>query len=209
VLVVLALGCAGAALAANGEPQKHHNPADMARARSVVLRPSDLGSTWKATPATSSENGSLRCRAFAPDESDLTETGAASSPDFSQGLQYVSSYASLFETAAQAQASWSRVVRPGLMTCLRTLFEQGASSGGTTTKVTGTGVLAVPRLAPRTAGYRLSFTATNSNVTLRGAVDIVLLGRARIDAALLYVAFGTPSQALERRLDRIIAARLR
>jgi len=95
------------------------------------------------------------------------------------------------------------------MTCLRTLFEQGASSGGTTTKVTGTGVLAVPRLAPRTAGYRLSFTATNSNVTLRGAVDIVLLGRARIDAALLYVAFGTPSQALERRLDRIIAARLR
>ena len=208
-VVVLALATAGSALAAGGQPQKRHTPADMAKARSIVLRPADVGAGWTSKPSTSG-GGTPRCKNFQPDQSDLVETGTADSPDFSKGggSRYLSSSAGVFKTAAQAQASWNRVVKPGLLTCLQSLFEQGASSGGTTTKVTGTGVLSLPKLAARTAGYRLFFVASNASVSLKGAVDVVLLGHGRIDSVLLYVAFGTPSQALERRLAGIIASRI-
>jgi hypothetical protein len=204
----VALVGSGVALAAHGDPQKRHTKADMARAKSVVLRPADLGAGWKATPSTSANGANVRCKKFDPDESDLVETGVASSPDFSSNLEYVSSYASLFKTSAQAQTGWNRIVKPGLLTCLQTVLEQGSTSTATIS-VTGKSTYAFPKVAARTAAFRLSFSATNGAATLKGAVDIVLLGHGRIDAALLYVAFGAPSQALERRLAGIIASRIR
>src|SRR5260221_61154 len=159
------------ALAAKGDPQKHHTAADMSRARSVVLRPGDLPAGWKSAPANSGSSGNLSCKGFDPDESDLTETGKADSPDFSKGLAFISSSAALYRTAAQAQASWNRVVKPGLLTCLKSLFEQGASSSTTTTKVLGEGLLAFPKLAPRSAAFRISFLTKSSTLSLKGVVD--------------------------------------
>ena len=180
----------------------------MRRARSVVLRTADLAG-WKSAPSSPNGGGDLHCKGFDPDESDLTETGKADSPDFSRNLSFISSSASVFLTAAQGQVSWNRVVKPGLLTCLKSLFEQGASSGGTTTKVLGEGVLSFPKLAPRTAAFRISFSTKNASLTLKGDVDVVLIGRGKIDVVMLFVAFGAPDPALERRLAGIVASRMR
>ena len=206
-IVALALVCTGAALAAKGDPQKRHNPVDTAKAKSVVLRAADLAG-WKAEPAKDTGDDNLHCKGFDPDESDLVETGNADSPDFSKGLQFISSTASVYRTSTQAQASWDRVVKPGLLTCLKTLFEQGASTPGTTWTVLGQGTLSFPKLASRTAAFRIAFRTKSSTLTLKGSVDIVLLGHGRIDAVMLYVAFGAPSQSLERRLAGLMAARM-
>lgn len=207
-VVIVGLVCAGAALAANKEPQKQHNAVDTAKARSVVLSTTDFGVGWKATPSNSSTGGAPRCKDFDPDESDLVETGTADSPDFQKGLRYVSSSAGLYKTAAQAQTSWNRVVKPGLLRCLGSIFEKGATTGGVTTKVIATGTLPFPKLAPRTAAFRLTFSATSQAVTLKGAVDLILVGKGRIDAVMISVSFGTPPLADERRLAALMAHRL-
>ena len=210
---VLVLALAGAfaalataALAANCEPQKKHNAVDMARARSVVLRTADFGAGWTSKPSSSS--GNPRCKDFAPDESDLVETGSADSPDFQKGLRYVSSSAALYKTASQAQTSWNRVVKPGLLRCLGSIFEKGATTATVTTKILAEGTLSFPKLAPRAAAYRLTFSAASQGVTLKGAVDLILLGKGRIDAVMISVSFGIPPLADERRLAALMAHRL-
>ena len=206
----LALIVTGAALAASGEPQKHYTPADTAKAKSVVLKLSDLPAGWTGKKSAGS-GGHLQCKTFKPDESDLTKTGNADSYDFSKGLYFINSSASIFRSAAQAQAAWDRVVRPGLLTCLRSIFEKGASSGGATTTVTGQGTLAFPKVAPRTAAFRITFQtkSTSPSQTLNGDIDVVLLGRDRIDAVMLFVGFGKPNGTLERHLAGVVAARMR
>lgn len=206
---VAAVAAVAAAFAANGEPQKKHTPADMASAKGVVLRVSDFPSTWKHAASTSSDNGAPRCKnGFEPDESDLVETGTADSPDFSLGLRYVGSSAGVFRTAAMAQASWDRVNKPGLLPCLASIFEKGATGNGTKATVTAKGALPFPKLAPRTAAYRIAVKVTSGATTLTGVVDIVLLGKGRVDAVLLYTAFGANPIAEEKRLGGLVAHRL-
>lgn len=207
-LSLLALVCVGAAMGASGEPQKKHTPLDMAKARTVVLRVSDLGAGWKASRSTTNSGGTPRCKSFQPDESDLTETGTADSPDFQKGFRFVSSAAGVFKSAAQAQASWDRVVKPGLLGCLGSIFNQGASTGKATTKILAKGSLSFPRLAPRTAAYRIKFSTKTQGLTLGGTLDLILLGNGRIDALMISVSFGTPPLADEQRLASLIAHRL-
>ena len=179
----------------------------MAKARSVVLRVADFGPGWKSTPSTSG-GGSPRCKDFDPDESDLVETGTADSPEFGLGLRYMTSTAGLYKTSAQAQASWNRVVKPGLLGCLGSIFQKGANTPGVTTKILTKGTLSFPKLASRTAAYRITFSSASQGLTLKGAIDLILLGKGRIDAVMISVSFGTPPLADERRLAGLIAHRL-
>jgi hypothetical protein len=207
VALACALVAATAALAANGDPQRKHTKADMAKARAALLRATDFGSGWQATPSTSSPGNNLRCTGFEREESDLVETGRAVSPDFEKGFRYVSSFAAVYKTAAQAQTSWNRLVRPGLLDCLASLFKSGSGSGVTLT-VVAKRAIPFPKLAPRTAAFRISFSASGQGSALKGAIDLILLGKDRIDAALLDLAFGQPPLADERRLAGLIAKRL-
>jgi hypothetical protein len=99
-----------------------------------------------------------------------------------------------------------RAARP--LTCLKTLFEQGASSGGAITTVSGEGVLAFPKLAPRSAAYRITFVTKSGSQALNGVVDVALLGRGRIDTVMLFVGFGTPNATRERHLAGVAASRM-
>jgi hypothetical protein len=204
---ILALVCAGAALAAGKDPQKRHVAADMAKARSVVLHAADLGAGWKSAPSNSNES-SPRCASYDPDESDLVETGTADSPQFELSTRYVLSSAALYKTAAQAQASWNRVTKPGLLPCLASVFGKGAQASGVRTRVLSSGAIAFPKLALRTAAYRIAFVATTSGLQLHGSVDLILLGKGRVDSVMISVAFGTPPLADETRLARLVARRL-
>jgi hypothetical protein len=208
--LILACVLAGSALAATGgQPQKKHTAADMARAQKIVLHMGDVGPGWVAKPAaTNTGSGTPRCKNFNPDESDLVETGNADSPSFQMSVRFVSSSVSVYKTAAQAQMSWNRVLRPELPGCLGSLVAKGATANGVPTKVVGSGPLTVPRLAPRTAAFRIRFTATSQGLTLNGSVDLYLLGKSRVDAILISVSFGSPPTADELRLARVVASRL-
>ena len=70
------------------------------------------------------------------------------------------------------------------------------------------GTLPFPKLAPRAVAYRLTFTAASQGVNLKGAVDLILLGKGRIDAVMISVSFGTPPLADEQRLAALMAHRL-
>ena len=104
MFVVLGLLVPAAALAAKGDPRKQINAADQARAKTMLLRSSDLPG-FRASRTGSNESHPY-CGAL--DESDLTLTGEAESPSFSSAPVFVSSDSSVYESAGDASASWRR-----------------------------------------------------------------------------------------------------
>jgi hypothetical protein len=216
-VTVAALLVAGAlaatALAANGEPQKRLTRAGQAYARSLVVQAGDIGPGWKGKPSKNT-GGNLRCKGFNPDESDLVETGEASGPDFTRGLgDLVSSSASVYRSANEAQTSWSRVVKPGLLDCLSNLLRQQATPD-VKIRVLSSQAVSFPRAAPRQAAFRLivEFTVREGarSVTLKPALDVILLGRGQADVAVYTMALLKPfAPQFEPGLIRALAARLR
>lgn len=114
----IALGATGDA----GDPQKAHTKHDQRWATSIVLRRADLptGVRWTAYPIGGAGGGgtSPGCAGVRTDNSDLTETGEASSPLFiDANRQYVIvSAAWIYKSASQAKSFVQRLVR-GMKRC--------------------------------------------------------------------------------------------
>ena len=111
LLVVLAsLALVGAATAANGEPKKALTKKDQAAAQSIVLKRGDLGAGFVARKRPDDDGLPKGARCGPLDESDLTVTGDAESPDFhfSSGPLFVTvgSTAQVYRTLREANASW-------------------------------------------------------------------------------------------------------
>lgn len=204
--LLLSLAAAGTALAANPhDPQRRYNAADQALAKRVSIRASDLpGAGWKATKAS---NGSSTCKAFNPDESRLVETGERKSPDFTRAGGFVASASSVYRSAADAQASWNLEVKPAMLSCLGEGFKQAAASGMRVT-ILSKGRLAFPRLAPRTAAFRVRVRYEIQSLRIPANLDVILLGPDRVDAALFLQSAGAPLQPLPAGLEQMLAQRL-
>jgi len=209
-VLILAGALAGTALAAPGDPQRKHTAADQALAKAALLKKSDFGTGWTATPTKQSSSSGLSCATFKPDQSDLIETGNADSPDFANGpAVFLSQTVAVFKTAGQAASSWSRIVKPGLIGCLASLLEQG-SSKGTTITVTHKGTFAFPKLAARTAAFRLVASVKSGTTTLPVYADLVLLARGRMDSVIFFTSVGKAlPAALEQQVAGIAAKRLK
>jgi hypothetical protein len=199
---------AASAFAANGEPQKRFTKVDQARAQSILLTSADLGPGWLPGPSSGSPSADPRCPGWQPDESDLTETGEADR-NFQQVTGAVlSSYAAFYKTAAQARASWDRGVKPGMLTCLGGMLEQ-LSTGTLSIRTVQKGALPFPRVAPRTAAYRLVVELKAGANVLPVYVDIVFLTDGRVQGALMVMAVRRPfAPALEHRLAGLMAKRM-
>jgi hypothetical protein len=198
IVLVAAVLSAGTALAAAGDPIERHTRADMAKARAAMLRLSDLGSGWKAVAVQDEPD----CRSFRPDESDLVETGEATRLFEAAGSR-VGSSAVVYRTRAQALASWRRTVKAAELNCALEGLRSSLPAGARATTVR-LGRLAFPRLAPRTAAFRM---VTRISGLPQGTVvlytDAVILGRGRTIAALLT---GNPGSAVPARAERNLAA---
>jgi hypothetical protein len=81
-LLVVALLVPALAGAANGEPKKALTKKDQATAHSVVVKRSDLGQGFTAMARDKNQTLPKGARCGPLDESDLTVTGDAASPDF-------------------------------------------------------------------------------------------------------------------------------
>jgi len=199
-LLVASLVGSGVALADRGDPKKKITPADQARAKAMLLRKSDLGPGFKSKPATSTDDD-FYCKAL--DESDLTLTGEAESPDFDSELVFVSSLAQVYESLADANTSWRRGTSAAGEKCLRDEFRRSFKADGL--RVLSFRRVPFPRFADRSIAYRL--VASSQGIEIH--IDIVVLQESRAQAALLLLSAPTPvPKAEEVRLTRVIAGRM-
>jgi hypothetical protein len=197
--VLLVLAVSGAALAANGDPQRRIMPADQARAKAMLLRASDLNAAYTSHPSSSS-GGGFYCAAI--DESDLTVTGSATSPSFTSTAEFVVSRADVYASRADSSASWSRGTSAAGQECLRVGIRRQLQ--GTAVRLVSFKRLAFPTRGQRSVAYR----AIASQQGLRIYVDVVAIQLSRAQASVLYVSgLSPPPQDELRRLTGIVATR--
>jgi hypothetical protein len=188
---------------------RKHVAAGMAAARDALLDRRALGTGWTASaaPATSA---SLTCPSHEPALTGIVETGAASSSGYraSPTGPFLAQSAWVYETAAQGGAYWSRVTGPGVVNCLVDAVQQGTTQSVVFT-VLGRSRIALPRLAPHVAGYRVTATATSAGQVARVYFDLVLLGRGDTLTELTLARFvEPPARAQELAIARSAARRL-
>ena len=201
-LVLFALVATGSALAGGGEPRKAITPADQARARAMLLKQADVGPGYRALRGSSS-GSALNPNCPALDESDLTVTGEAESPNFTSGLQTFSSASGIYKTVADANTSWRRGTSRAGFGCLTAVFRQLARTGGL--RFVSFRKIPFPAVAPRTVAYRWQSLANGVHIY----ADIVLLMRGRAQAAVFFISGIDPlerSQSLH--LTRLVATRM-
>jgi hypothetical protein len=200
IAVLLALAVASGALAANGDPQRRITPADQARAKAMLLRGSDFSVAFTARPSPSGDSG-FSCAAL--DESDLTITGRAISPSFTATAEYAASTAEVYESRADASASWKRGTGTAGLACLRLGVRRQFQGPG------GVRLVSFARIPfPRRGDRSVAFRAIAAQQGLRVYVDVVAMQVSRAEATVAYAsALSPPPQEELRRLTGIVATR--
>ena len=186
------------ALASHKDPKEQINPADQRKAASILLKRTDFLSGWRKVPNTPDDGTHLNCPGYDPDGSDLVLAGQAEA-EFertgSGGFPSIYSYADVYKTNANALAAWTRTVKPALARCLATLFKRAIEADGGKAAITSAGKISFPKLAPRTAAFRVtmkvSFTENGQTNTVSFTLYAVALGGGRGEAGLMAVGFGT------------------
>ena len=202
------------ALAANGEPKKRIVAADQKKAAAIVLRLPDFAAGWKRV-RTPDDGEDLRCPGFAPDESDLTLTGESETEfEHTNGIAYVGSFSNVYVSSKDALASWTRSVKPAVARCIAHFFRQGFAGEGRKVAIVKQGRMAFPRVAPRTAAFRVltrvTVTEAGESQSIAFAIHLIALGQGRGDVGLIAMARGAgiPAAAL-RDFAKLLALRLK
>lgn len=199
--VLCALVPAGTALANHFDPERRIKPADQARAKAMLLRKADLEIGYTATPSGGASH--LNCAPL--DESDLTLTGDAESPTWSNGLQLLSSFANVYTSVSDANASWRRSTSSAGRRCAASEFQRLAGAGGG--RLVSLREVPFPDVTPRTVAYRIVFELQSQGPRL--TVDLIALQRTRAQAYFVVGrVVGPPSKTEEVRLARVVAARM-
>jgi len=193
LLLLAVLAVPAIALAADTDPKRKINAADERKAASIVLKRTDFATGWKRTTTPNNDDDDLNCSFYHPDGSDLTLTGDAEAEfERTGGFPSVLSYADVYATAKDAASAWSRTVKPALARCLAQFFQHEVSGAGTTIKVLNYGKIAFPRVAPRSAAFRIAVRMVVSQdgqtTTVPLTLHIVVVGRGRAEAGFLSFA---------------------
>lgn len=198
--VLLALVVAGTALGARGDPQRQINRADQARAKAMLLKKADLPPGFKASAPDPGSDTDAYCKAL--DESDLTLTGEANSPQFEKPPFLVSSTSQVYETAADASASWRRGTSAAGFRCLRRVFAQEfAKQGGTLRSFKQ---IAFPRVGQRSVAFRIE--VRSQGVPVFFELIVMQHRRAHVGLGLLSALAPIP-RSEQVRIARVLAGR--
>jgi hypothetical protein len=203
-----------AALAGDGQPTKALTTAGQATARSVVLKRGDLGAAFTSVTRSKDDQHLPKGARCGPlDESDLTVTGDAASPDFRLAqppvFVTVGSTAQVYRTLREANTSWTRGSTRQTTTCLGDIVRLSAGPGQKITVVSAKKI-PFPSVSPKTAAYRIVVNVTLSgNQRVRAYVDAVILQHGRIQSGLLFTSFGSPVGSPDRvALAKVVAGRM-
>lgn len=201
---------AASALGADGEPRKALTAKGQAAARSVVLRRGDLSAGFVPHKASESVRPKgARCDSV--DESDLTVTGDATSPDFSREASSVAvgSSASVYRTLGDSNTAWRRAASDAAVRCFADLVRLTAPSTSGV-RIVSAKRIRFPKVAPRAMAYRVVATLiVAGKQRVRAYFDAVLLQRAAMQAALVVTSLGraVPLEQ-ERGLAALLAGRM-
>jgi hypothetical protein len=204
LLLVVLPAAASAAVDDPRAPRQQHTAADTKRAKAIILRLGDLAAGWKLDPPA---KPNPPCTA-GPDESDLVQT-AKVDPSFTwkDGVTNVGSEVDVFRTVAEARTDWRASTRALLATCLL----QSARAGlGKTVRVSivSAKTLPAPKGVARSLHYRFVF-AVRATQTANLVIDVVAIGRGRVNAVLHSLTVRTPLPAsVLGALTGVLASRL-
>ena len=209
--VLVALAVTPVAWGADGEPKKALTSKGNATARSVVLKRGDLSTafTLRTRPDDDLPKG-VRCGAL--DESDLTITGEAQSPDFqlSQPGLFVTigSTTNVYRSLGEAGKSWKRGTSAQTTTCLADIVRLSAPPGQRVSIVSAKR-LTFPKVAPMTSAFRVVATLTIAGNRVRAYVDAIILQHGRVQSGVVFTSLGRPvGQADELSLAALVADRM-
>lgn len=194
----------GDALATHGDPQKELTAADNARAQAMLLRKTDLGPGFKGS-VDNSEDPDLYCKAL--DESRLTLTGEAESPDFARGFVFISSLAQVYESVEDATVSWKQGTSAAGERCARDLLRREFAKEGV--RLVSMRRIAFPSFSSRSVAYRIELSGVSQSITVKVTMDLVVLMHSRAQVALNFGSALAPVPRTEElRLARLTASRM-
>jgi len=205
VPVLAFLVVSASALAAHQDPQKRLTKADNVRARALLVKRTDLP-TGFGPQLSAGPDPHVGCSPSVS-ESDLTITGDAEGPQLALGVVFVSSAARIYESVADASASWRRSTSAAGTKCATQLLSREFAKQGV--GLVSLRKISFPRVSERSAAYRVELSAMTSQGTVPVYVDIVALLRSRGQATVIVgSAVVPPQRAEELRLARIVARRM-
>lgn len=207
---LFALAFAASALGADGEPRKALTAKGQAIAKSIVLKRSDLSPGFVPhKPSDAARPKGARCGAV--DESDLTVTGDADSPDFSRDVSGVAvgSSASVYRSQRDSNAAWRRAGTAAAVRCFADLVRLTAPAARKV-EIVSAKRIPFPRLSSSSIVYRVVATMNiGGKRTIRAYFDAVLLRRGTVQAALVVTSLGRAVPlAQEQALAAVLAARM-
>jgi hypothetical protein len=206
-LVAAAIVPAGA-LAAT--PKTTHTKAGMAAAKRALLGAGAFPNAWTSSAPAEKKVPSLACAAAGIDPTGVVEIGSAVTPHYrgSSAGPFASESVYVFKTPAQTARLWKRLVARGLGGCLATSITQGSTQDVSFSRTKQLPVQA-PRIAGRTAAYRVSARASTPGQAITAYFDLVLVTRGSSIAALSFSSFSEPPPAgIEALLSRAAISRL-
>ncbi|MGH3134567.1 MAG: hypothetical protein ACRDNY_12660 [Gaiellaceae bacterium] len=204
LIVPACLVLAGSASATHQDQRRNLTEADTSRARAMLVKRSDLpGFTVQRGRASDPH---VDCPS-AVSEADLTLTGEAEGPRLVLGVTSVVSASQVYESLADARASWRRATSAGGIRCATTVLRRELAKQGV--RLLSFRAMAFPRVAQRRVAYRLRLSATTPQGTVPAFVDLVALMRSRAHATVtVATALVPPARSEELRLARIVARRM-
>jgi uncharacterized protein (DUF736 family) len=202
LVLVLAAVLAGPAAAANA-PIQRHAAKDMALARRALIGKADVGKGWESVRAVTGRS-TLTCKSSNPSMAGIVETGTASA-GFRGTAQVIGQVVWVYRTAAQAATLWRRAAGKGFLCCL---VEAARSAGGLQVTKLKSGALATPKLAGRTAAFRVIATAKVQGKPIDLTYDNFLLAQGRTVTQITFGSARPIPSAVEVALARVVAKRL-
>jgi len=125
----------------------------------------------------------------------------------------VLSYADVYASAKEAATAWSRTVTPALARCLGDFFEREAPAPGMKVSVVSHGRKPFPRVAPRTAAFRIDLkmlvTQAGQTRALPLALHLLVIGRGRAEAGFLTFASEGVSTGDLHTYGKLLAERMK
>ena len=202
----------GVALADPLDPKVKYVPADVARAKAIVLAQSDLGAAW--TSRNSTQAASLKapvCPSLRPDYSKMTLTGHAESVfDNGNGAVSIVSDVEIWKTKKQAVQHMGALMKATLPTCIRYSLLKSLGGSGQATPLAPKRQK-FPALGDVSMRYRAPVAYKVGKQTVIVASDFVFLRKGRTE---IYLNVTGPSNdpglaALQVRVAKDLLARVR
>ena len=182
--------------------------ADMALARQMTLRATDVGAGWRRTATPKDEDASMNCPGFNPDFSRFTITGKAESTFQHPAGAQITSAIEVFATRGQAAGDFQLGAKPALARCLRYVLNREFAKTDLMVRIRSSRMVAAPRVGARAASYRVLAELDVGAQIVRIHLDMLVLQRGRSIAVLMFTGVRAPVSRPVA-LARVVARRMR